>query len=545
MIASLRAQLSACRTARGADGGLLATAEDGTGDAGDRGRDVICVLQFDAAAVAVVERLLAEGFLPNLATLRAGGRLHQLETPATDFAAGRLPHPLQRGRAGRPRALLPFQWSAPEQRTRDATAFEAPPAVWERLAAGGLRTLAIDHESRPPASANGASSAAGGSATGSSCRAGRGPRCRASTCAATARPEATEIFGQPPRRAVAPAQGPDRGPGPIAALAEEPLARERFDLAWLTFSAAHLAGHQFWDLPGGRAILDPEARAALASALDEVYVAVDRAFGRGLAALPAGADVIVTSAVGMGVNTSRADLLPEMLAAVLAAARSSPTARHDLAPAGGNAGGRGRDRPGDPRPRGAGADRPARAARNRLDDHRLRPPGRQPGLRAPQPARTRARGGVSARGGGGADRRSAGLGTFHDPDGAPRRLRGASGELYRGRHADRLPDLVRWSDRSATGLTELRSERFDGAPPERPGRWATTRRATPGRWRRRAGDPRRPRPAAAARRRRGDDLRAHRARTRPACPASRCWSGRRRGAGEDALTTPAAAGLGS
>ena len=36
-----------------------------------------------------------------------------------------------------------------------------------------------------------------------------------------------------------------------------------------------------------------------------------------LTALPAGADVIVTSAVGMDVNTSRADLLPEMLAAVL------------------------------------------------------------------------------------------------------------------------------------------------------------------------------------------------------------------------------------
>ena len=36
-----------------------------------------------------------------------------------------------------------------------------------------------------------------------------------------------------------------------------------------------------------------------------------------LAALPEGTDVIVTSPVGMDVNTSRADLLPEMLDAVL------------------------------------------------------------------------------------------------------------------------------------------------------------------------------------------------------------------------------------
>ena len=43
-----------------------------------------------------------------------------------------------------------------------------------------------------------------------------------------------------------------------------------------------------------------------------------------LAALPAGADVIVTSAVGMDVNTSRADLLPEMLAAVLAGGPVEP-----------------------------------------------------------------------------------------------------------------------------------------------------------------------------------------------------------------------------
>jgi predicted AlkP superfamily phosphohydrolase/phosphomutase len=48
-----------------------------------------------------------------------------------------------------------------------------------------------------------------------------------------------------------------------------------------------------------------------------VYVAVDAALGRTLAALPDDADVIVFSPTGMGPNTTRADLLPGMLDAVL------------------------------------------------------------------------------------------------------------------------------------------------------------------------------------------------------------------------------------
>ena len=49
---------------------------------------MICVLQFDAASVAVLERLEAEGRLPHLAEILARGRRAELATPATDFAAG-------------------------------------------------------------------------------------------------------------------------------------------------------------------------------------------------------------------------------------------------------------------------------------------------------------------------------------------------------------------------------------------------------------------------------------------------------------------------
>ena len=503
---------------------------------------MICVLQFDAAAVAVVERLLAEGRLPNLAALRDRGRLHELETPATDFAAGAFPTLYSGVELGDHGLFYPFQWSAPEQRTRYATAFDAPPAVWERLAAAGLRTLAIDpYESRPPASANGVFvcgwgfcdrvvlprwSRPAGAAREHLRRHGRGP-------------EATEIFGRPrPAELLRLRRVLIEAPERIAALAEELLARERFDLAWLTFSAAHLAGHQFWDLSQvDERSLDPEARALLASALDEVYVAVDRAFGRVLAALPAGADVIVTSAVGMGVNTSRADLLPEMLAAVLAGGPIEPD----------GAGAIWRLRASMPAGlRGAIAraipDRAALALTARLELRGIdwantpafaHPADNQGYVRLN--LRGRERGGVVApeAAEGLMEEISAGLASLSGPRRSARRgLRGASGEAVPGpacRPASRSRGAVVGPACHRAHRAALRALR-DGASPRerlRALRQPHARRRL-GAGSARAGDARRPRPAAAARRRRGDDLRAH--RRGPGRAARRAAAGRSRDA---------------
>jgi predicted AlkP superfamily phosphohydrolase/phosphomutase len=432
---------------------------------------LICVLGFDSASVAALDRLLEEGRLPNLAALQRDGRRHRLETPATDFAAGAF-YTLYSGVELADHGIFyPFQWAAPEQRARPASVFEAPPAVWERLARAGGRTLAIDpYESRPPELANGVFICGWGFSDrvvlprwarprgvdrGLAERHGRGP-------------EATEIFGRP--RPAALLRLRERllaAPARIAALAEELLARERFDLTWLTFSAAHLAGHQFWDLSqlASRA-LDPAVRRTLEGTLDDVYVAVDRALGRVLAALPPGADVMVVSAVGMGVNTSRADLLPEMLAAVL---RGGPAASEP-------SGAIWRLRAAMPADlRGAVAkaigDRAALALTARLelrglDWRRTRafahPADNQGYVRLN--LRGRERDGL-------VDHEDAdavleevvtGLASFADPDGAPAVASTARPrELYPGRHAERLPDLVvRWSQRPATTLTELRSERF-------------------------------------------------------------------------------------
>ncbi len=432
---------------------------------------MICVLQFDAASVAALGRLLDAGRLANLAALLERGRRVELTTPAADFAAGAF-YTLYSGvELGDHGIFYPFQWSAADQRARYATAFTAPPPVWERLAESGLRTLAIDpYESRPPRRAEGVFVCGWGFAD-------RVVLPRWSRPADAGRrfarrhgrgPEATEIFGRPRARdLVALREKLVAAPGRIAGLAEELLARERFDLAWLTFSAAHLAGHQFWDLSQlDVEALDPGTRTALETALDDVYAAVDDALGRVLAALPPGADVLVTSPVGMDVNTSRADLLPGMLSAVLA---GGPVAAN-------GAGAIWRLRAAMPAGlRGAVAsaipDRAALALTARLelrglDWERTRafahPADNQGYVRLS--VRGRERNGIVDPADADAlkDEIAAGLATFTDPDGAPA-VAGVvrASDLYPGAHADRLPDLVvRWSDRAATTLTTLSSPRF-------------------------------------------------------------------------------------
>ena len=283
---------------------------------------MICVLQFDAASVAVVDRLLAEGRLPALAGLIARGRKLDLATPANHFAAGAF-HTLYSGVDIDDHGLFyPFQWDASSQRARYMTAFPAPPAIWERLARAGLRTLAVDpYESRPPRDWRGSYvcgwqfadrvvlprwSLPKGLGRKLAGRHGLGP-------------QATEIFGRPEaRQLLALREKLVAAPGRVADVAVDLLGRERYDLVWLTFSAAHLAGHQFWDLSQLAVEPDGGDRDLLEGALANVYEAVDGAFARVLAALPGDTDVIVASAVGMDVNSSRADLLPGMLAAVLA-----------------------------------------------------------------------------------------------------------------------------------------------------------------------------------------------------------------------------------
>ena len=285
---------------------------------------MIAVLQFDAASAALLERLGDEGRLPNLAELHRRGSRIDLETPAEHFPASAY-QDLYRGvEVGDHGLFYPFQWGADDQRIQLAGNFAAPPPIWDRLGEHGRSTLAIDpYECHRPHKAEGALVCGWGmrervvlerwSVPDGGDREARRRHGRP--------PDVTEVFGaQTPRELRRLRERFLAAPARVADLAIERLRKRRFDLAWIVFAAPHLAGHRLWEVP---AYIDADAigsdeRRRLDDALADVYQEVDTQLGRVLEALPDDCDVIVCSVLGMDQNTSRADLLPGMLSAVLA-----------------------------------------------------------------------------------------------------------------------------------------------------------------------------------------------------------------------------------
>lgn len=434
---------------------------------------MLAILQFDAASASVLERLLAEGRLPTLAALRQRGPWHELEAPATQFAAG-AQHSLYSGVPLADHGLFyPFQWAAEEQRVRYMAAFEAPSPVWERLGRHGARTLAVDpYESRAPREDPPGALVCGWqlhdrvvlqqwSAPGDTHR-------RLERLFGAPEP-VDEVFG---RHGAEEMLGLRRrllgAPSRVADAAGLLLPEQRFDLAWLTFCAAHVAGHQFWDLsqldPAG---LDEAAERVLGGTLDDVYAAVDTALARVLAGLPDGTDVMVVSPVGMEVNTSRADLLPEMLRAVLdpaTAAAAEPSSIWRLRatlPSGLRA------RVASALPERVALDLTSRLELRGVDWGTTRafahPAENQGYIRIN--LRGRERDGIVAPEDADAlmDEIVVGLGTFCDLDGhaAVASVERVAERFGVGARAHLLPDLiVRWTDRPTTRLEGVRSPRY-------------------------------------------------------------------------------------
>lgn len=290
---------------------------------------MIAVIQFDAASAALLDRLGGEGRLPNLEALRRRGSRIELETPAEHFPASAY-QDLYRGvEVGDHGLFYPFQWGAGDQRIRLAGTFAAPPPIWDRLGEHGRSTLAIDpYECHRPQRAEGELVCGWGmrervvlerwSVPDGGDRQARRRHGRP--------PDVTEVFGaQTPRELRHLRERFLTAPARVADLAIERLRQRPFDLAWIVFAAPHLAGHRLWEVPpyiDGEAIGAGE-RQQLNDALADVYQEVDAQLGHVLEALPDDCDVIVCSVLGMDQNTSRADLLPGMLTAVLGGERSN------------------------------------------------------------------------------------------------------------------------------------------------------------------------------------------------------------------------------
>ena len=103
----------------------------------------------------------------------------------------------------------------------------------------------------------------------------------------------------------------------VGELGRSLMHRHPWDLALICLSSTHRGGHLLWD----RTILKGDATAveleSVDHALRDVYVACDRAIGTLVAEAGEDAAVMVFSLHGMGPNTDRTSILPEMLARIL------------------------------------------------------------------------------------------------------------------------------------------------------------------------------------------------------------------------------------
>ena len=286
---------------------------------------MLALIGFDATSPAIVDELLAEDRLPHLRACRASGTEITLETPASYFPAAVYPTiwtgvPLEQHGIH-----FPFMWSALEQRVRFHTSFPCPVAMWERLAQNGAKCVVLDaYESLVPKTIDGVylrgwqfrnrvvlqrAGAPAGALRHWERRLGRASR-------------GEEVFGRPDERRLRRlASTLVAAPRRIADLAVAAMQEIRPDLLVVGVPAVHIGGHQLWDpstvLEGAR----PDTGAELRAALRRIYVEADAAIGRIVDSLPAGADIIVFSGLGMGPETSRQDVLGSMLGVVLGESR--------------------------------------------------------------------------------------------------------------------------------------------------------------------------------------------------------------------------------
>jgi len=291
----------------------------------------VLLIGLDAAEPRLIEQWIADGSLPTLRALRAGGLYTRLRSTAdwlvgstwTTFYTGRLPaetgfyHSLvwmpDRMRHVRPRPedlrLQPF-WRAlsetgPRVLVLDIPVTQRPERFHgiEINGWGGRDLLA------PP----------GSYPEGLFARLGRSferPRQRQEKYALWPLDDLLLLRDEELRTTRA-----------VVRLGTTLLAREPWDLALIGLQATHLGGHRLWS---DRSVLGEVPRSRRDSfdhALKDIYIACDRAVGELLSACAPGVTVLVFALHGMGPNTCRTDFLATMLERILGRSRSGSHAR--------------------------------------------------------------------------------------------------------------------------------------------------------------------------------------------------------------------------
>ena len=282
---------------------------------------MIAVVSLDALSLPRTERLLTEGRMPVLAGLRERSPIEAMvDADGIELLHGAVFFTLPTGR--RPAAtgrFYPFVWEPSAQAVQpDLRPIEQ--TIWEAASAAGHRVVLVDpYEGWPSGEIDGAVLCGWQLHNRVTMRRlGKPPALAAGLRREHGRSRTLdEVYGRPSLRMLKRMEATlAAAPGRVAAAVEALVPTVQPDLVWCHLVAAHVGGHLFWDssqVTRGRALEE----AGLGDALDRLYELTDAALGRIVAAVGDDATLLVTCPVGMGPNSSRSDLLPGMVDAVL------------------------------------------------------------------------------------------------------------------------------------------------------------------------------------------------------------------------------------
>jgi len=290
----------------------------------------VLIIALDAAELTLIERLVQQDKLPNIARLRdvsARGRIRSVAdwfvaAPWPSFYTGASPteHGIYHYLPWNPRTMA-SQPLEPDQFTLEP--------FWRDFQARGIETLVIDAPMVHPPPRQEHSTEICGWCTHDCLSepwvhpASARERIRADghepiKLVETQRPMSLEELGQLTDVLNASTRN-------IRDLSLSLLSGQYWDFAIVSFTATHMGGHQLWGptsldskvgLPGGDAI---------AAALESIYIECDRAVGSLIESAPDDTTIMLMSLHGMESNTTRSELLPEILRLILSGQESDDT----------------------------------------------------------------------------------------------------------------------------------------------------------------------------------------------------------------------------
>jgi predicted AlkP superfamily phosphohydrolase/phosphomutase len=107
----------------------------------------------------------------------------------------------------------------------------------------------------------------------------------------------------------------------ITDFIEYAASNEPWDFFLASYVSPHRGGHKFWDSADLKGDLSREGLEEFNRSLRQIYVECDRSIGRIIKNIGVNTTLMIFSLHGMGANTSRVEVLPEMLKRVLSNGR--------------------------------------------------------------------------------------------------------------------------------------------------------------------------------------------------------------------------------